>query len=116
MFAKVVSSLSLAAHLVGAVIWPVADRAGRLHTTSGPAVAHDPVDLASTDATWAAGEEPRGIWANGGGAVKVDGFKRDGTAVLGTVFTVDGAGLLPVGRVSKVYKTGTTVSSLIALW
>lgn len=91
------------------------DRSGALHVTSAPAVAHDPVDLSSTDKTYAAGAEPRGIWVNGAGDVKVDGFKYDGTAVTGTVFTMESAGALPVGRVSKVWKVGTT-ATCIALW
>lgn len=108
-------ALKLLKYQDGDRVEPHMDASGRMHVTSGPALAHEPVDLSSVDATWAAGQEPRAVWANGAGDVKVDGFKRDGTAVTGTVFTLGAPGLLPVGQVTKVWKTGTTVS-VVALW
>lgn len=89
---------------------------GSLEVSSEPATAFESVDLSSTDATFAAGSEPRALWCDAAGTIKVDGFQRDGkTASTGITFTTAGAGPVPVGRVSKVYKTGTNVN-VIALW
>jgi hypothetical protein len=87
--------------------------------SSGPAEASEAVSPGGGDTLYSPGQEPRAVWVNdvGNVNVKVDTFQRDGrTPSLGVVFTVAGPGALPAGRFSKIYNTGTTATSLVALW
>ena len=66
------------------------------------------VDISSTDYTSQIGAN---LYVGTGGDVKVDMFK-SGTVTFSNV--QDGS-YLPI-KVTKVYKTGTTASDMLALW
>ena len=88
----------------------------QLAVSSEPSVALEAVDLSTTDATFSAGQEPRALWCDAAGTIKVDGYTRTGTAAsTGITITTSQAGPVPIGRITKVYKTGTSVN-VIALW
>lgn len=84
---------------------------GKDNSISGPAGSAVAIDLSSTDATL--GYVSRGIYVGGAGDVKVDMAGPQAGTV--TFSAVPAGTLLPI-RVSKVYKTGTTATLLIAVW
>ena len=84
-------------------------------TDSGPAAAIDVINIAS-DVAFAV--PPRSIYVGTGGHIKVDGLKRDGTAVTLVFKNFPTGRELPVKCITKVYSSGngTTAGDLIALW
>jgi len=68
------------------------------------------VDLSTTDATYTGGAIPRCVFVGGAGDVKVDACE-GGTAT----FTM-AAGTYLMVQPSKIYKTGTTATLMVALW
>lgn len=84
-----------------------ADRTTRMDSPAANAAA---VDLSSTDATIA--PPSRGIYVSGAGDVKVD-LVGGQTGI--TFAAVPAGSILPV-QVSKIYKTGSTATSMVVLW
>ena len=76
---------------------------------SGPAVGAEEVDVSAADDTL--DQESRGIYVGTSGDLKVD--MADGSTVT---FTSLAAGVIHPLRVVKVYMTGTTAGSIIAVY
>lgn len=77
----------------------------------GPYSAAAAVDLSSVDADYTAPKTPTGIYVGGAGNVKVD-MQGGGTVT----FTAPPVGSTLAVAVTKIYKTGTTATLLVALF
>lgn len=78
-----------------------------MQTDSSPADFSSAVDLSSADASVFA----RSLYVGGAGDVKVDTVGGSTVTFVG----VPAGSILPV-RASKVYKVGTSATSILALW
>lgn len=79
-----------------------------------PIIGGESVDISSTDHSCT--QNTRGLYVGGTGNVKVDLIGEQNVGTDAVTFTDVAAGtLLPI-RCSKVYKTGTTATSMLALW
>lgn len=79
------------------------------YTDTSPYVRATAVDLSVTDASYANSLTPRGVYVGVTGDVKVD-MEGAGTVT----FKAAPVGILPI-QVTKIYKTGTTATDLLAL-